>query len=88
MRVTLKEPRTIAGVGYDAGSVVDLGRDLAGRLILSGKAVAGGVEVVGDVPADLEAMTVKELRTYADEHGIDLGGAKKKAEIIEVIRGA
>ena len=88
MRVILKEPRTIAGVWYEAGSVVDLGRDLAGRLILAGKAVAVGAGSTVEASADLEAMTVKELHAYADEHGIDLGGAKKKAEIIEVIRGA
>ncbi len=35
---------------------------------------------------DLTAMTVGELRNYAEKHGIDLGDAKKKADIINVIR--
>lgn len=36
----------------------------------------------------LEAMTVAELKAYAEENGIDLGKAKKKAAIIEAIKAA
>ena len=40
-----------------------------------------------EVPVDdLDSRTVNDLREYAMEHGIDLGDAKKKAEIIVAIR--
>ncbi len=34
----------------------------------------------------LSEMTVAEMKDYARENGIDLGEAKKKAEILEVIK--
>jgi hypothetical protein len=37
---------------------------------------------------DLNEMTVKELREYAEINGIDLGNAKKKAEILTAINEA
>jgi hypothetical protein len=77
--VTLKEPRVIAGVKREG--VVKLHDDLAARLVLAGVAVYGAKD------DGLEEMTVKELRELAAERGIDLGGAKKKDEIIEAIRG-
>ena len=36
----------------------------------------------------LEEMTVAELKAHAAENGIDLNGATKKADIIEVIKAA
>lgn len=36
---------------------------------------------------DYDGMTVSELKEYAKAQGIDLGAAKKKAEIIEAIKG-
>lgn len=36
----------------------------------------------------LSEMTVAEMKEYAKENGIDLGEAKKKAEILEVLRNA
>ena len=38
------------------------------------------------VEKPLEEMTVAELKEYADRHGIDLGEAKKKVEILAVIQ--
>ena len=35
---------------------------------------------------DLDDMTVKELKTYAEEHGIDLNGLTKKADILNAIK--
>ena len=35
--------------------------------------------------ADFSAMTVAEMKEYARENGIDLGDAKKKADILAVI---
>jgi hypothetical protein len=36
-------------------------------------------------PETLEPMTIAELRTLADERGIDLGDARRKADIIAAI---
>jgi hypothetical protein len=33
----------------------------------------------------LASSPLRELREYADEHGIDLGGATKRAEVLAVI---
>lgn len=40
------------------------------------------------VEKPLVEMTVSELKEYADQHGIDLGEAKKKAEILAMIQAA
>lgn len=45
------------------------------------------VEVVETEPV-YENMTVAELREYAEEHGVDLNGARRKDEIVETIRTA
>lgn len=36
---------------------------------------------------ELEGMTVLELKAYAKQNGIDLGDARKKIDILNVIRG-
>lgn len=46
------------------------------------------VIVVGEVekaPKQIEDYTVAELKAYADEKEIDLGEAKKRDELLEVI---
>ena len=53
-------------------------------------AVNGGENAAPAAPADdtdeLEAMTVSELKAYAETVGIELGKATKKADIIAIIR--
>lgn len=44
-----------------------------------------GYEVEGGTDGGFESMTVAQLREYAEGIGIDLGVAKKKGEIIEMI---
>lgn len=41
-----------------------------------------------DEQFNLDGMTVKQLKEYAKEHGIDLGDATKKLDIIAVILNA
>lgn len=43
------------------------------------------VEVEEESAKPVEKMTAAELKTYAEEHGIDLGAAKNKGEILEAI---
>ena len=38
--------------------------------------------------AELEGMNVPQLRKYAKEHGIELGGATKKVDILAAIKDA
>jgi hypothetical protein len=49
---------------------------------------AAELEPLEGEPSVLESRSVKELRAYAEEHGIDLGDAKKKAELIAVLESA
>jgi hypothetical protein len=43
--------------------------------------------VAAIVPSGYEAMTVKDLTALASERGVDLGDARRKAEIIAVLQG-
>lgn len=50
---------------------------------------AGHLELVDeDDFVDLDTLTVAELKAYAEREGIDLGGAKTKAELVDVISRA
>lgn len=46
------------------------------------------VEPDGDPPSDLASLKVDELKALADELGIDLGDATKKADIVDAIENA
>lgn len=55
--------------------------------------VVEAIPVAGDAPGqdvrqDFESMNLDELRTYAGEHGVDLAGATRKADIIAAITAA
>lgn len=55
-----------------------------------GSRLGEGFEVVVRTKADedsLEGKTVEELKDFAEQHTIDLTGAKKKPEILAVILG-
>lgn len=41
-----------------------------------------------DDDGDLESMTVEQLKDYAEENEIDLGGARLKDEIVKAIKSA
>lgn len=54
---------------------------------------AGLAEIVSDeandaVPADVDAMSVEQLKAHASDKGVDLAGATKKADIIAAIVAA
>ncbi len=53
-----------------------------------GEAVPGLVEVPEPAANPLDAMSVEQLKDYATEHGIDLAGASRKAEIVAAITAA
>lgn len=43
---------------------------------------------VEEVEMDLDDMSIRELREYAEENDIDLGKAKKKADILAIVSEA
>ena len=45
-----------------------------------------GYAVETEDEIDIETMSVKELKAYAEANGVDLGNAKTKAEIIACIK--
>lgn len=50
--------------------------------------VTAATDETGSEGSGFEGMKVVELKAYADEHGIDLGEATKKADIIAAITAA
>lgn len=56
--------------------------------VLVDAAPAEGLEVNDVDVVDFEHMKIDELKAYADEHGVDLGEATKKADIIAVLEQA
>lgn len=68
------ETREVDGVV----DVWDLGSGLLAQI--------GNYELVGG--DEYDGLTVQELRAHADANGIDLGDAKKKSDILEIIRKA
>lgn len=47
-----------------------------------------GYTLVNEGIIDLEKLTVEELRGYATTHDIDISGAKRKADIINILAAA
>lgn len=41
--------------------------------------------IVEDNDSELEAMTIKELKAFAADKGIELGKASKKGELVDLI---
>lgn len=58
------------------------------RIVKKLKGLGYKVEGESSEEVDLSEMSVKELKAYADEKGIDIGNATKKAEIITMIQNA
>lgn len=101
MKVLVKKFTLVRdGVTYNAGEIVDLPVEEATRLVNeSGKEFALLAEVKPEAKnasapqqetagATLESMTVEQLKSLASEHGIDLGKATKKADIIGLFLAA
>lgn len=72
---------------HEYGEVVEVTEARFKEISAAGKYV----EVIADdAPGEkpLDKMKVDELKEYASAHGIDLGDAKTKAEILEAIKAA
>lgn len=100
MTVRLKSAASYRGHGVTATRhrpCIETDDDKAAVLIASGFFVAAEPSCPACTPPQPEAlpnravsvtdvMTVRELRAYAQKKGIDLSGAKTKAQIIKTIR--
>lgn len=92
MKIRIKKFKLrYSGVTYGAGTVLDLPEADACALVtqqpecfeFTPHAVA---EVEKDV--NIDTMTVAQLKEFAEENGIDIGGATKKQDIIDAIVAA
>lgn len=80
-----KEERRIYRIGDVIESDDDLVKRFGGDKFQRVDDDAKATDVNDSRRATLEAMTLKELRKFADDEEIDLGGASRKNEIINVI---
>ena len=80
----------LKGVRIEPSVADELNRDTFSTGVRYVPGVFGGVAEAKEEPKekDLSDRSIKELIAYAEEQGIDLGKAKKKAEIIAVINNS
>ena len=100
MNVRLKTAASYRGHGVTVTKIkpcIDVDDELAAVLIGSGFFVPAGASCPACSPPQPEAlpnraisvtdlMTTKEMKEYAKKHGIDISGARTKAQIAEIIR--
>lgn len=67
--------------GHQPDETIDVADHVGRSLVRDGLARLPAADVFAD-------QTVEELRAYAADHTIDLGGAKKKTDIVAAIRDA
>lgn len=75
---------------FDENGVTDVkSEDFAKELLeLDGyESAEAVVEEIKEDEEDLESLTVFQLKKIAKEKNIDIGDAKKKVELIKIIRG-
>ncbi len=74
---------------WNAGEIAGFPEGEASRLVASGVAEQLTEQPpVANEPKPVAEMAVAELKALAEAEGIDLGGAGKKAEIVEAIEKA
>lgn len=66
----------------EVGKTIDVSEARAKEILSSGEYI----ELIKDESPSFDAMSVKMLKSYAEEHGIDISSAKNKADILEVIK--
>lgn len=78
-------------VGFTLGAEVNLASVPAvtySEISIRAKCAACPDSIGHQQEQPLDSLTVQELKAYAEAHGIDLGEAKKKAEILAAIEAA
>ena len=85
MKIKIVNPTFIDRKPIGVDEVINVDNALAATLIANGKATD---DFEDGEPTGLDAMGVKELKSYAAENDIDLEGATKKDDIRAVIDAA
>lgn len=86
MQQDCKALRVVFRVGFQvAVPVTRLGGKYPAGIVAPSSTSAYALD---DAPVGLEAMTVAQLKEYAEANGIDLGDAVKKADILAAIEAA
>lgn len=92
MKIRIKKFKLrYGGVTYGAGTVLDLPEADARALVAQQpECFEFTPDVVAEVEKDvnIDTMTVAQLKEFAEENGIDIGGATKKQDIIDAIVAA
>ena len=91
MFVKLIKATIYKGKAYKEGDIIEVGQDLASKMILAGKAVSSTQREFEewqkqDTVEDFEKMTVEELKEKCETLGLEDYKNKKKAELIDLIK--
>ena len=90
--ITLRGDLRLLGGAVDEGEIItvpaDLDQDTADRLLALDYIAPADQLPEGVEPVDLAALKLDELKAIAAERGIDLGEARTKAAIVELIEKA
>lgn len=84
-KYSVVNPVLLGGVIITSG-VIELNQKQAERLLEFDAIESVAVETVGE--KDISEMSATELKAYAKEHGINLGVASKKEDVLAVIMKA
>lgn len=92
MKIRIKKFKLrYGGVTYGAGTVLDLPEaDACALIAQQPECFEFTPDAVAEVEKDvnIDTMTVAQLKEFAEENGIDIGGATKKQDIIDAIVAA
>lgn len=89
-KVTFNRNVKLGNELYPAGDSATVNEDICDELLEVG-VINSNYETIATVPENpktIEEMTIAELKEYAAENDINLGDAKKRDEILEVIQPA
>lgn len=76
MFVKLHRNETYRGTSYEEGSIIEVGDDLGGRMILSGTATKA-TKPADEVTAEaIDAMSYKDMKKLVSELGIETADIK------------
>lgn len=81
MFIKLHHNETYRGKEHEAGSVIEVGDDLGGRMILAGKATRASKPEDEITAESIEAMDFKDIKKHIADFGIKTADGKKETLI-------
>lgn len=82
----LSDDNSLIDKDIDSGDKIDEASDFPANLDTENGELTSEVSEDAENDFDLNDLSVKELKTFAGEHGIDLDIAKNKQEMVALIR--